>query len=144
MQAQRQTHIRPHKRQNNVNRSTHDVVRPNLIIVSKGFPRESGDALVYTISHYQHFFLQSRISVQVDKLSILLVGTHASLLDVRAQSLNSGSLHIRIRDVLLALSKKIPICKIRDPSIIRSHRSSIVKTPKRNLNPVNHHYHTSR
>jgi hypothetical protein len=66
-------------------------------------------------------------------LGILLISPHTSLLDDRANALNSSGLHIRIRYVFLALREEIPISKIRDPGIIGSDSSSIIETPECNL-----------
>lgn len=44
------SHIRVHERENDMDRPADNTIRPNLIIASKSFAREGGDALADTVS----------------------------------------------------------------------------------------------
>lgn len=71
-----------------------------------------------------------------DILSVLLISTHTPLLDNRTESLDSSSLHIRIREVLLTLSEEVPVRKIRDVSIVGCNSTGVVEAPECNLNSI--------
>lgn len=66
----------------------------------------------------------------------MLIRTRASLLDDRTYSLDSSSLHIGIRDVLLSFSEEIPVCKVWNIRVIRCHGASIIESPECDLRPL--------
>jgi hypothetical protein len=102
------THLRPHRRQPNMHKSTNHIITPNLIPAPKLLPPQNKRTTRHTL--------------------ILHIISRAFLLDHRAQLHSGGCLGKRRREVRTHVVN--PEREIRDPGVVVEYGAIGVETPE--------------